>query len=182
MDEGVSILSDAVDDAFEVKGVVKWFDSVKGYGFIIPSDGSTGDILLHLSCLKESGHEVAREGATVVCTAVRRSKGLQALQVIQMDNSTAVALSTNGEGQDHDIAPHVVASGDFERAAVKWFNRAKGYGFITQGEDKADIFVHMETLRHNGMRELIPGQRVQIRYGQGPKGLMVAEIREDEDH
>lgn len=117
-----------------------------------------------------------------MCTAVRRPKGLQALQVIRMDNSTAVALSENGDGHDHNMAQHVVASGDFERASVKWFNRAKGYGFITQGEGKADIFIHMETLRHNGMRELVPGQRVQIRYGQGPKGLMVAEIREDEDH
>jgi len=182
MDEGISDSSDAAEDAFEVTGVVKWFDSVKGYGFIIPSDGSSGDILLHLSCLKESGHDVAHEGATVVCKAVRRSKGLQALQVIQMDNSTAVSLAHDGNGRDHDAAPHVVASSDFERATVKWFNRAKGYGFVTQGEDKADIFVHMEVLRNSGMRELIPGQRVQVRYGQGPKGLSVAEIREDEDH
>ena len=72
MDERTGASSDATEEAFEVRGVVKWFDAVKGYGFIIPVDGSD-DILLHHSCLKEAGHEVAREGATVVCKAVRRS-------------------------------------------------------------------------------------------------------------
>ncbi len=180
MDERIAASSDATDEAFEVQGVIKWFDAVKGYGFIIPSDGSD-DILLHQTCLKEAGHDVAHEGATVVCEAVRRPRGLQALRIVQMDNSTAVATQSSSTRQK-DSAPHVVASGEFERATVKWFNRARGYGFVSQGPDAPDIFVHMETLRNHNMRELRPGQRVQVRYGEGPKGLMVADIKEDEDH
>jgi CspA family cold shock protein len=178
MDEGTVASSDAADEAFEVEGIVKWFDAVKGYGFIIPIDGS-GDILIHQSCLQEAGHDVAHEGARVICEAVKRPKGLQASKVIQVDNSSAVVPDTT---LHDDGAAHVVATGDFERAQVKWFNRARGYGFVSQGPGMPDIFIHMETLRRNNLRELRPGQRVQVRYGDGPKGLMVADIKEDEDH
>lgn len=183
MDGSLSVTADAnLSEAFEVEGIVKWFDAVKGYGFIIPSDGSFGDVLLHLSCLKEAGHDIAHEGATVLCEAVQRPKGLQALRVLRMDNSTAVTSTPNSGHKSQQSAQHVVATGDFERAEVKWFNRARGYGFLTRGEGTPDIFVHMETLRQYGMRELRTGERVQVRYGNGSKGLMAAEIRPDEDH
>jgi len=169
-----------VKESFEVRGVVKWFDTVKGYGFIIPANG-LDDILLHSSCLKEAGHAMAREGATVVCEAVRRPTGLQALRIIELDDSTAAPL-TPSDSQAAQIAPPVLPTGEFERATVKWFNRAKGYGFVNRGGGTEDIFVHMETLRRCGLGELRPGQRVQVRYGDGGKGLLAAEIKLDPDN
>jgi len=181
MADSLSVASKtAGSESHEVEGVVKWFDAVKGYGFIIPSNGSIGDVLLHSSCLKEAGLETAQEGATVVCEAVLRPKGWQALRLLHIDNSTAIAASAPAERQRQSM-PHIVA-GDFERATVKWFNRARGFGFVIQGEGSADIFVHMEIMRRSGIRELRPGQRVQVRFGRGPKGLMAAEIRLDDDH
>jgi CspA family cold shock protein len=71
----------------------------------------------------------------------------------------------------------VVASSGLEAVTVKWFNRVRGFGFVSKGEGAPDIFVHMETLRRFGLAELRPGQQVLVRYGPGPKGLMATEVR-----
>jgi CspA family cold shock protein len=71
----------------------------------------------------------------------------------------------------------VVAESGWERAVVKWFNRSRGFGFLTRGSETTDIFVHMETLRRWGFTELQAGQAVLVRYGRGANGLMAAELK-----
>lgn len=160
-------------DLVEVCGRIKWFDVSKGYGFIVPDDGGA-DVLLHVTVLKRDGFQTAAEGARVVCEAHKRSKGLQVFRLLSMDESTATHPSQLGAPRTH---VNVTPVGGFEIAIVKWFNRIRGFGFLTRGEGTEDIFVHMETLRRFGITELKPGDSVLVRFGNGDKGLMAAEVR-----
>src|SRR3990170_8256205 len=165
---------EAAVDVFEVSGSIKWFDPSKGYGFIIP-DEDLPDIFLHVTCLRRGGFQTAQEGARVVCEVLRRPQGLQVLHIRAMDDSTAVHPSQLPQ-RTHVV---VVPESDWERATVKWFNRLRGFGFLTSGPQAPDIFVHMETLRRCGFTELRPGQSVLVRYGRGPGGLIAAELEPD---
>jgi CspA family cold shock protein len=165
---------DAAVSVIELTGVIKWFDVSKGYGFIVPDNGLP-DVLLHVTCLRRDGFQTAYEGARVVCEVLQRPKGLQAFRVLSMDESTAIHPSQVPPRTHVNVTP----TSGLERAQVKWFNRLRGFGFLTRGEGTPDIFVHMETLRRYGLTELRPGQTVLVRYGPGPKGLMAAEVRPD---
>jgi CspA family cold shock protein len=160
-------------DVFEVSGSVKWFDPSKGYGFIAP-DEDLPDVLLHVTCLRASGFQTAREGTRAICEVIRRPNGLlQAVRICSMDDSTAIHPSQLPQ-RTHVV---VVPESDWERVVVKWFNRMRGFGFLTGGPRTLDIFVHMETLRRCGFIELKPGQIVFVRYGRGPNGLVAAELK-----
>ena len=166
--------NDAVD-LVEITGVIKWFDVAKGFGFIVPDNGMQ-DVLVHVTCLRRDGYQTVLEGTRVVALIQKRDRGYQAFRILSMDQTTAVHPSQMPPVKTH---VQVTPSSGLERVLVKWFNRTKGFGFLTRGEGTEDIFIHMETLRRFGLTELRPGQVVLVRFGDGEKGLMAAEIHPD---
>ena len=190
-----------------VKGCVQWFNSEKGYGFIV-SDSVVGDVLLHRSVLDAIGVESLREGAVLDCDVVPKVKGLQVQHIhavlgldvplpppltgasIVIGGSGGRAIDLRGQARRINWFSPSPSFGSFntggdagvwEDAVCKWFSRPKGFGFVRLVDDDEDVFVHMDTLRRCGMRELRLGQRVRVRVNDGERGLTATAVEPEED-
>jgi cold shock protein len=157
---------------FELAGTVKFFDASKGYGFFT-ADSEKADIMLHVTCLEAAGYRTTYDGARIHALVRRTTRGLQAVQIISMDQSSA----THPSQVPQRTRQKVCAESDWVTASVKWYDRLKGFGFLSEGPDAPDCFVHADTLRRWGLAPLRPGQAVEMRWGMSARGRMVAEIR-----
>ncbi len=164
-------------EIFEIPGTIKWFDFTKGYGFILANDVRLPDILVHVSDFEKAGYDTIYKGAEVVCEVLKKMRGLQVHRIISLDNSNAV--TDDPENTQKPVMPIVEKISDFQPATVKWFDKEKGYGFLSIENVEGDIFIHVEVLQACGKIDLAQGQKVFVCYGDGEKGLIATKIHSE---
>ena len=156
-----------------VQGRVKWFDPVKGFGFII-ADAGGPDILLHANVLRNFGQGSVADGAEIEVFVQRTARGAQAVEIVDIRPPEGAGFML-GE----DIPPEVastIAELPIEPARVKWFDKRKGFGFANVFGRPEDVFVHIEVLRQSGFADLQPGEAVGLRIVEGKRGRMAAQV------
>ncbi len=157
----------------ELSGVVKWFDPAKGFGFVVADEGGP-DILLHANVLRNFGQSSVADGSRVRLTVQATERGMQAVEVCEITPPEPGAVA--GLRDFAEITTEQLAAIPLEPARVKWFDKAKGFGFANVFGLDADIFIHVEVLRRSGMADLQPGEAVCLRVIDGRRGRMAAEV------
>lgn len=187
-------------------GMVKWFSEIKGYGFIVCNDGSEvfvhfraivgdGFRTLHegqkvLFGVTADPH-TARLQAEAVSLAVpvygdpderrqlRRRTPTTHAQVQAEGNAPTMESSafTPSASKDRHMNEKDQGAGSTDVAGtVKWFNDAKGFGFISR-EGGQDVFVHFKSIEGTGFKSLSEGNAVIFNIVEGPKGLQAERVR-----
>ncbi len=160
-------------------GRVKWYDMVKGYGFVVPEGGGP-DIMVHASCVRAFGKMSLPENAVVRLIVSRGERGLHARELLEVEDEGSTEPEPEGFGErvrpTEFLGPDIEAS-PLLPARVKWFDKQKGFGFVNVFGNAEDVFVHMETVRRCGFQDLASGEGMACRTFRGPRGLMVAELR-----
>jgi len=154
-------------------GQVKWFDPGKGFGFIISDEGGP-DILLHANVLRNYGQSSVADGTLIEIAVVETDRGLQASEVLSIQQGEHQAPSGLADFSEFDADQ--IAATAVEPARVKWFDKAKGFGFANVFGSHADVFLHVEVLRLAGLADLLPGEAIALRAIEGKRGLMAAEV------
>jgi cold shock protein len=160
--------SDPLAEGVPVEAAVKWFNATKGYGFVELSDGR-GDAFLHLKTLRETGRQTLPSGAKVRVVARAGSRGAEVVRVVEVDTGCAVERSSRRSTVDPSAAFDLTGK-------VKWFDDARGFGFIASDDFGRDVFIHSTTLGAAGVRGLIEGQQVSMRVVETAKGREAIEI------
>ncbi|GGG58330.1 cold-shock protein [Salipiger pallidus] len=156
-----------------VIGKVKWFDPVKGFGFVIADEGGP-DILLHANVLRNFGQSSVADNAQIEISVQKTERGIQATEVLRIDPPEVPAGAPLADFEGID--PEVIAAAPLEPARVKWFDKGKGFGFANIFGRSSDIFIHIEVLRRSGLADLQPGEALAIRVIDGKRGLMATEV------
>ena len=164
-------------DGARLSGKIKWFNRSKGFGFIVPNDGS-GDVFLPLAVLERCGYSEAPDGASISIEWAQGPKGRAATQVLELDTSTAAPRpSRDTRGPRHERGDEPAGPAESLDGVVKWYDVTRGFGFILPNDGSKDIFVHITALRRSGLEELQPGQAVRMQVVEARRGREATSLQ-----
>ena len=135
------------------KGVVKFFNGQKGFGFIQREDGGE-DVFVHISAVERAGLEGLAEGQQLEFNLVDRGGKISAADLQVVGDVIPV--------ESRPAAPQRQLTGERATGTVKFFNAMKGFGFITRDDGQPDAFVHISAVERSGMRELNEGDKLEF--------------------
>lgn len=135
------------------KGVVKFFNAQKGFGFIQREDGGE-DVFVHISAVERAGLEGLAEGQQLEFNLVDRGGKISAADLQVVGDVIAAPAKP--------AAPQRQLTGEKATGTVKFFNAMKGFGFITRDDGQPDAFVHISAVERSGMRELNEGDKLEF--------------------
>lgn len=155
----------------DVVGFVKWFDPARGFGFVL-SDDVERDILLHVNVLRGFGQNSVAEGSRIGLRVTQSARGYQAHEVTWIEAPDDAA----GAARVPEFLQPVTDDVPLLPARVKWFDRAKGFGFANVFGSAEDVFIHAEVLRRSALADLAPGEAIGLRCIEGERGKLAAFV------
>jgi CspA family cold shock protein len=154
----------------EGKGVVKFFNPQKGFGFIVRDDGGE-DVFVHISAVEQAGLTDLADGQPLEFTLVDRGGRISATNLRIEGEPMAVERSGGGGGGG---GPQRQLTGEKASGTVKFFNAMKGFGFIQRDDGQPDAFVHISAVERAGIPTLNEGDRLEFELEVDRRGKYAA--------
>lgn len=148
----------------EGKGVVKFFNPQKGFGFIVRDDGGE-DVFVHISAVEQAGLTDLADGQPLEFTLVDRGGRVSATDLkidgepMEVVRSSAPREGAAGGGMG---GPQRQLTGEKAQGTVKFFNAMKGFGFISRDDGQPDAFVHISAVERAGLPTINEGDRFEF--------------------
>ena len=149
----------------EGKGIVKFFNPQKGFGFIVRDDGGE-DVFVHISAVEQAGLTDLADGQPLEFTLVDRGGRISATNLRIEGEPMAVERAERG--------PQRQLTGEKASGTVKFFNAMKGFGFIQRDDGQPDAFVHISAVERAGIPTLNEGDRLEFEIEVDRRGKFAA--------
>ena len=156
----------------EAKGVVKFFNAHKGFGFIVRDDGGE-DVFVHISAVEQAGLTGLADGQPLEFTLVDRGGRISATD-LKIEGDPLPVEDRGGGGDERERGPQRQLTGEKATGTVKFFNATKGFGFITRDDGQPDAFVHISAVERAGMISLNEGDRIEFELEVDRRGKTAA--------
>ncbi|QAY76655.1 cold-shock protein [Sphingosinicella sp. BN140058] len=163
------------------KGVVKFFNAQKGFGFVVRDDGGE-DVFVHISAVEQAGLTGLADGQPLEFTLVDRGGRISATDLKIEGEPMAVEerapreprAGPGGAAGGFGGGPQRQLTGEKAQGTVKFFNAMKGFGFISRDDGQPDAFVHISAVERAGMSSLNEGDRVEFELEVDRRGKTAA--------